>query len=124
MSSDATQMDWWNPHGWWHALSLSGFAAWIYAMLGYAQAPLGALGILIGIIYYSMSVYEMDTVQKWLKTRQARKIAREVMGLEAEQTRIIGRLKQLGVLESAGTTVADGTTTTTTVATHTPPPAL
>lgn len=121
MSKDINVMDSWNPYGIWHALSLSGFIAWVSAMIGWLQPFLGAAGILIGIVYYTMSVYEMETVQTWLKNRKARKLAHEVMGLEAEQTRIIGRLKQLGVLESAGTTVADGTTTTTTVATHTPP---
>lgn len=120
--SDTWTMDNIDPHGFGHIAAGGGFAAGTLSVLGIVTPIIGFVGVCIGIVYYSLSVYEMDTVQEWLKARRARSLARKVARLEAKQSLIIGELKKLGVLTSANTTVNDGATTTTTVETKTLPP--
>ena len=111
MSENAGTMNQLDPHGLGNYLSPAGVGSAIVAFFGVIPVFLGIVGGVFAITYYALSIYEMDTVQLWLKNRRADRLAREVALLETQQSAIVGRLKSLGVLVHADTTVsqpADG----------------
>lgn len=64
-------MDAWNDFVHWLGHVLSG-AAVVGAFVGLLP-PIAAL---VGVVYYSIQIYESQTVQQWKATRRSRKIAR------------------------------------------------
>lgn len=99
-------MDQLDPHGLGQYLSPAGIISALGAILGLLPVVLGSVGGAFAIIYYAITIYEKKTVQDWMKNRAARHRAIEVERLEFQQSQIIGRLKQLGVLLHADTTIA------------------
>lgn len=68
--------------GTWAASAIS-TAAIITSMLGWAPA----FGALVAAIWYLIKIYESETVQRWVRERRARKLARlreKVLMLEAK----------------------------------------
>ena len=70
---------------------VTGHVISIIAVVGSLAGLLPAIAGLAGLIWYCVQLYESKTIQNWLRTRRARKIARHVMAiqkLEAEDKRI------------------------------------
>lgn len=122
---DAPNMDVPDPHatGLGPYIAVGGTFTWIGTVAGYITPLFGFAGAMLVFVYYGLSVWEMQTVQTWIKTRRARRTARQVAKLEVQQSNIVGELKKLGVLTHAGTSVSQGETvsTTTTIETATAP---
>lgn len=108
-------MDQIDPHGVGHPLSAVGVAISFLSALGIVPIIVGTLGGLMGICYYGVSLWEMDTVQGWIKNRRERKRTKQIAALEAQQSTIIGELKKLGALTHANTEVQPETNKTVTV---------
>lgn len=98
-------MDNLDPHGLGQYVSPVGVGAAFISALGWLPVLFGTLGGIAAFIYYVITIWEKQTVQNWVKTRAARRFAAEVAALEVDQSRIVGRLKELGVLTHAVTDV-------------------
>ena len=112
-----------DPHSIGQWISPAGILAAIGAVFGALPIIFGSIGGAFAIVYYAITIYEKPTVQSWLRNKQARRLASEVAYLELQQSHIVGRLKQLGVLTHAATDVKQGDMrkTITTVETSTQP---
>ena len=123
--SDAGEsaMDKFDPHGIGPYVSPAGVVSAVLTFFGWIPVILGTLVTAAALAYYLVSLWEMSTIQNYIKNAAARKLAREVSSLEYQQSQIVGRLKQLGVLTHAATDVKQGDMrkTTTTVETSTQP---
>jgi hypothetical protein len=126
MSSQVGTMDKLDPHGIGLYLSpagaLVGLWTGLVAVASGVAVLFGAVAAVLAVAYYVVTIWEKPTVQNYINNRAAKKQARLVAALEAQQSEIVGKLKQLGVLTHATTDVSQGETrkTTTTVETTTP----
>jgi hypothetical protein len=110
-------MDKIDPHGLGQYIAPAGLWSTLLAVFGLIPTIIGTLGGTVALIYYCVQLWETETVQHFLKNRKARALARKVAELEYAQTQIIGKLKSLGVLAHAETTISNDTNkkTSTTV---------
>ena len=112
MSTKVSAMDQLDPHGFGNYISPAGLAAFFAALFGALPVILGVIGGTLAIGWYSVALWESKTVQNYVKGRRAARLARKIAELEIRQSKIVGELKQLGVLVHADTTVShagDGT---------------
>jgi hypothetical protein len=105
MAENASAMDNLDPHGIGNYLSPAGLASFFGALFGVLPIILGIIGGTLAIAWYSVQLWECDTVQNYIKTHTARKVAKRVADLEVRQSAIVGELKELGVLVHAATDV-------------------
>ena len=106
MSTKVSAMDQLDPHGFGNYLSPAGLAAFFAALFGALPVILGVIGGTLAIGWYSVALWESKTVQNYVKGRRAARLARKIAELEIRQSKIVGELKQLGVLVHADTTVS------------------
>ena len=62
---------------------------------------LGGLVTLMGLLYYSLAVFEMRTTQEWLAARRARKQARLLARLEAKKKIVLAKIDAIETVRSA-----------------------
>ena len=106
MSTKVSAMDQLDPHGFGNYISPAGLAAFFAALFGALPVILGVIGGTLAIGWYSVALWESKTVQNYVKGRRAARLARKIAELEIRQSKIVGELKQLGVLVHADTTVS------------------
>ena len=106
MSTKVSAMDQLDPHGFGNYLAPAGLAAFFAALFGALPVILGVIGGTLAIGWYSVALWESKTVQNYVKGRRAARLARKIAELEIRQSKIVGELKQLGVLVHADTTVS------------------
>jgi len=113
MAENVSAMDNLDPHGLGNYLSPAGLISFFGALFGVLPIILGTIGGTLAIAWYAVQLWECGPVQKYLKTRTARKVnrraaslAKKIAVLEMQQSVIVGELKQLGVLIHADTSVS------------------
>ena len=106
MAENVSAMDNLDPHGLGNYLSPAGLASFFGALFGVLPIVLGIIGGTLAIAWYSVQLWECDTVQKYIKNRRAVSLAKKIAVLEMQQSSIVGELKKLGVLIHADTSVS------------------
>ena len=105
MAENVSAMDNLDPHGLGNYLSPAGLASFFGALFGVLPIILGIIGGTLAIAWYSVQLWECDTVQNYIKNRRAVSLAKKIAVLEMQQSAIVGELKTLGVLIHADTSV-------------------
>ena len=106
MAENVSAMDNLDPHGLGNYLSPAGLASFFGALFGVLPIVLGIIGGTLAIAWYSVQLWECDTVKNYIKTRRAVSLAKKIAVLEMQQSAIVGELKKLGVLIHADTSVS------------------
>ena len=106
MAENVSAMDNLDPHGLGNYLSPAGLASFFGALFGVLPIILGIIGGTLAIAWYSVQLWECDTVQNYIKSRRAVSLAKKIAVLEMQQSTIVGELKKLGVLIHADTSVS------------------
>ena len=105
MAENVSAMDNLDPHGLGNYLSPAGLVSFFGALFGMLPIILGIIGGTLAIAWYSVQLWECDTVQNYIKNRRAVSLAKKIAVLEMQQSAIVGELKTLGVLIHADTSV-------------------
>ena len=105
MAENVSAMDNLDPHGLGNYLSPAGLVSFFGALFGMLPIILGIIGGTLAIAWYSVQLWECDTVQNYIKNRRAVGLAKKIAVLEMQQSAIVGELKTLGVLIHADTSV-------------------
>ena len=106
MAENVSAMDNLDPHGLGNYLSPAGLASFFGALFGVLPIILGIIGGTLAIAWYSVQLWECDTVKNYIKSRRAAGLAKKIAVLEMQQSAIVGELKKLGVLIHADTSVS------------------
>ena len=106
MAENVSAMDNLDPHGLGNYLSPAGLVSFFGALFGMLPIILGIIGGTLAIAWYSVQLWECDTVQNYIKNRRAASLAKKIAVLELQQSAIVGELKKLGVLIHADTSVS------------------
>lgn len=97
-----------SSHGLGFWLSPTGVVASIFGIFGYLPTIVAVFAGLTAGLYYVVQTLQSELVREWMKKRGERRMLRRVARLQYRQSKIIGELKQLGVLTSAETKIEDG----------------
>lgn len=67
-----------------HGVATFAVASWIWSVVtGYGMTILGAIALMLSIAWYSVTLWETDTVKQWVARRRARRAAKLKAALEA-----------------------------------------
>lgn len=113
-----------DPHGLGQPLGLAGLGAFIAWCVGAISVLFGAAGAIMVFTYYTLSVWETPTVQRFVSKWAAKRAAKKLAELTKRQADLTAEFQALGVLTRATSItqpdIAGGATHTTTVETKSP----
>lgn len=81
-----------------HSAATGGVVA---TLLGLLPTVLGVVATALAALWYSIQLYESDTVQKWLSRRRAMYKSRRLARLKAEQKILVAEIDAIEVLREA-----------------------
>lgn len=108
MSNEITQQDTAGSQLSFHKIALySGDILAGGAILGSLLQMLPALAALVGLIFYTIQIWESRTVQHWHQNRKMVRKARKISRLKAKEKVIVAQLEALETLRQARVTARD-----------------